>query len=178
VWETNDFLFRLVAYGVSGVLSVLAISNVDSGIAARILVACALLGFTLWLNRNETRDAEDLCRRVTLVIAALFLLSPTQFPWYYVWLAPFLALCPSFALLALTAALPLYYLRFYFDARDQVALFDYGIVWLEYVPIMALLTAEWLRMRRRSRPDVDAVKTLGQSNMQSAAVGQARVQIT
>ncbi len=178
VWETNDFLFRLVAYGVSGVLSVLAISNVDSGIAARILVACALLGFTLWLNRNETRDAEDLCRRVTLVIAALFLLSPTQFPWYYVWLAPFLALCPSFALLALTAALPLYYLRFYFDARDQVALFDYGIVWLEYVPIMALLTAEWLRMRRRSRPDVDAAKTLGQSNMRSVSVGQARVQIT
>jgi hypothetical protein len=112
---------------------------------------------------------------VTLVIAALFLLSPTQFPWYYVWLAPFLALCPSFALLALTAALPLYYLRFYFDARDQVALFDYGIVWLEYLPIMALLIVEWIAMRRHSRPSVRVANTSGQSNRQSVLVDQASV---
>ena len=174
-WETNDFLFRLISYGVSGVLSVLTISNVDGGIAARILVVCALLGFTLWLNRTEIRGAEDLCRRVTLIIAALFLLSPTQFPWYYVWLAPFLALCPIFALLALTAALPLYYLRFYFDARDQVALFDQGIVWLEYAPIMALLIAEWFTMRRRSRPGVAVSNIPDRSNSQSPFIGQPRV---
>jgi hypothetical protein len=110
-----------------------------------------------------------------LIVAVLFLLSPTQFPWYYVWVVPFLALSPSLGLLALTAVLPCYYLRFYFDARDQIALFDYGIVWLEYVPIMVLLIVEWFTMRRRNRPDLDVTKTSGQSPTQSALVGQARV---
>ena len=27
-----------------------------------------------------------------IVVAALFLLSPAQYPWYYVWLLPLLAL--------------------------------------------------------------------------------------
>ena len=49
------------------------------------------------------------------------------------------------SLLLLTALLPLYYLRFYFDARDLVHIHDYGIVRLEFAPVWLLLLWEWLR---------------------------------
>ena len=83
----------------------------------------------------------------------VFLLSPAQFPWYYTWLVPFLVVVPSPALLLLTALLPLYYLRFYLDIRDQSRLFDYGIVWVEFLPVWLLLAREcWLNGRARLAP--------------------------
>jgi hypothetical protein len=69
----------------------------------------------------------------------LFMLSPTQFPWYYLWLVPLLALKPSWALLALTVTLPVYYLRYPLEALGEAVWFDYGLVWLEFVPIWLLL---------------------------------------
>jgi hypothetical protein len=78
-------------------------------------------------------------------MSAFFLLSPTQFPWYYLWLVPFLALSPRASMLSLTATLPLYYLRFHFEYRGNVAPFDNGIVWLEFAPAFILLLWEGRR---------------------------------
>lgn len=174
-WEANDALFRALVYLSGVVVTSIGIEQFDGGLVTRVIVAGTLLGLALWLNRNQTHDGQELARRLMLIVAALFLLSPAQFPWYYVWLVPFLALSPSFALLALTAVLPCYYLRFYFDARDQVALFDYGIVWLEYLPIVTLLIVEWFTLRRRTRSEVHVTETSRQSDMQSSLVGRARV---
>jgi hypothetical protein len=91
----------------------------------------------------------DFCRRCLMAIAALFLLSPTQFPWYYTWMLPLLAVSPRLSLLLLTFLLPLYYLRFYFVSLDNVGLFDNWLVWIEYVPVWILLVGESLR---RSSP--------------------------
>jgi hypothetical protein len=96
-----------------------------------------------WLARSPIRDGQDFCQRCLLAVAAVFLLSPTQFPCYYVWLIPLLAIRPQASLLLLTVLLPLYYLRFFFLSRGQAAVFDYGIVWLEYLPVWMLLWWEW-----------------------------------
>ena len=40
-----------------------------------------------------------------------------------------------------------YYLRFYLDARDIKNFFDYGLVWLEYIPVLILLGLEYWRSR-------------------------------
>ena len=105
------------------------------------------------VNRERPADGTDVCRRALVVVAALFLLLPAQFPWYYVWLVPFLAIFPRYSLLLLTALLPLYYLRYYLDARGQVNLFDYGIVWVEYAPVWVLLLYEGLSRRPPRRAD-------------------------
>ena len=57
------------------------------------------------------------------------------------------ALVPRRSLLLLTALLPFYYARFAFMALDQVWLFDNVLVWLEYLPVLALLLIEWRRGR-------------------------------
>jgi hypothetical protein len=108
------------------------------------------LAWVLWLCRHPAEDGRDLCRRCLWAVAAAFLLSPAQFPWYFLWVLPLLPFEPRAPLLLLTALLPLYYLRFYFKDLGRVNTFDYGIVWLEYAPVWALLVWEGLAQQRRA----------------------------
>lgn len=89
--------------------------------------------------------------RHILVIAALFLLSPTQFPWYSLWLIPLLALAPRKSLLLLTLVLPLYYLRYYLEGIGQTGFFDQYLVWIEFFPVWYLLYREWHFNRQLNR---------------------------
>ena len=155
-WNMNDAFFLAFHWVVGNALELLGYEWLASGSVSRALVAATILWLGLWLNRRVAGDADELCSRFLVLTAIVFLLSPTQFPWYYTWLLPFLVVAPSPALLLLTALLPLYYLRFYLDFRDQSRLFDHGIVWLEYLPVWLLLAREWwLHVRRGSAARFD-----------------------
>ncbi|MEE9572411.1 MAG: hypothetical protein V3W20_05145, partial [Candidatus Neomarinimicrobiota bacterium] len=67
-----------------------------------------------------------------LLIAVLYLISPTQFPWYYTWLVPLLAVRPKASLLLYPLLLPLYQLNY---------LSDY-IIYIEHLPILILFLLE------------------------------------
>jgi alpha-1,6-mannosyltransferase len=155
-WEMNDALFKLFLWG-----STLAVKGLKlaPGVApdfARALVGVLLAAWVLWLSWRPVDDELDLARRGLLILTALFFLSPIQFPWYFTWLLPFLVLRPRTSLLLLTALLPLYYLRYFFLARDRAEIFDYGIVWLEYLPVWILLLREFLATRRPAAPISEA----------------------
>jgi hypothetical protein len=155
-WNMNDAFFLALHWAVGNALELLDYDWLASGSVTRALVAATILWLGLWLNRRVAVDPGELCSRFLVLTAVVFLLSPTQFPWYYTWLLPFLVVAPSPALLLLTALLPLYYLRFYLDFRDQTRLFDHGIVWLEYLPVWLLLAREWwMPVHRRSAARLD-----------------------
>jgi len=137
LWEANDALFMALAWA--------------TGDAARPITAIALIALTLWLHRNDTAEPEMICRRVLIIVAALFLLSPALFPWYFSWVAVLLPLVPVTGLLVLSALLPLYYLRFMFAARGDTAFFDTTIVWFEYGPALILIALGVWRERRMAR---------------------------
>ena len=139
-WEMNDALFMSILWGIR-LFPWLA----EQGpLLARAIVASLLGAVILVAVWREQQAPEAWCRRALWIVAALFLLSPTQFPWYYLWVTPFLVFTPRPSLLLLTALLPLYYLRFRFNAFDRAAVFDYGIVWLEFIPVWTLLLMEGL----------------------------------
>jgi hypothetical protein len=144
-WEMNDALFMLFVWISKFTLKVMGFSALDGELVARFVVALILAAWIAWLARKKIGESSELFERCVLGIAAIFLLSPVQFPWYYTWIVPFLAVRPRVSLLLLAALLPLYYLRFYFMARGEARLFDYGVVWLEYVPVWFLLAVEWYR---------------------------------
>jgi len=141
-WQMNDAIFMGIYQAAR------LASETHAQMIARGVTAALLLGWIGWLCRRPARDGRALCERALWIVAALFLLSPTQFPWYWLWLLPLLAVRPSPGLLVLTATLPLYYLRFRFAALGQAAWFDYGVVWLEYVPVWILLAWEARRQWR------------------------------
>lgn len=160
-WEMNDALFMVFPWIAEGAAHLLQL-DVSHGTAHRAgkgLVALLTLGVVAWVTRKTYRSygsvrehaAYSLCGGLLAIVGTLFLLSPTQFPWYFLWLLPLLSLYPNRGLLLLTLVLPLYYLRFYFDARGAVEFFHYRIVWLEYLPVWALLLFDALQSQGKQR---------------------------
>jgi len=149
-WEMNDGLFVFFLWGARFGLKSVGLNPGHAQLVARVVVLGLLAAWIARLAWREADDPADLCQRCLFAVAALFLLSPTQFPWYYVWLVPLLAIRPRACLLLYTALLPLYYLRFYFDNLGHVDVFDYGVVWVEHAPVCCLLIWEWWGGRRRA----------------------------
>lgn len=150
-WQTNSALFPLLERTARALSSGFGTLAISPGHAARIGLTLILLIIALELARKNIVDADDLMGRASLVVAALVLLSPAQFPWYAVWLAPFLAWRPWTSLLLLSATQPLYYVRFHLIAHDQPAVLLDALPWLIWVPIWIALLIE-LFSRWAARP--------------------------
>ncbi len=138
-WERNTAIFMSLSWLIDQGLMAFHLTALDAGRIARVLVGVALAGIALAMAWEPAVGPRDLCRRFAILIAALFLLSPAQYPWYYTWLLPFLAVMPSPALLLLTPLLPLYYLRFELEALGMAEAFDHYVVWLIYLPVILML---------------------------------------
>jgi hypothetical protein len=147
-WEMNDAFFMLILWLAKLAQKALNMYAFPAQLLARVMVGAILLLWIFWILRKEDDDPLQASRRFLLVAAALFLISPTQFPWYYLWFLPFLAIQACTSLLLLTPLLSLYYLRPYFSARGMVNIHDNGIVWLEFGPVWILLAWEYVKRRR------------------------------
>jgi hypothetical protein len=97
-------------------------------------------------------------RRAFHLLAAVFLLGPLGFPWYFVWCVPLLPFASLRAWCVLPGLLALYYLRFWFEYHHPGAFggfaagaefFDTVVVSLEFGAFFILLAAEavWRRLR-------------------------------
>jgi len=139
----NDAIFKVLSNGVEFVVGLAGSGGASSQLLPRIVVLALVAAWVGWLARRPWADGLDLCRKCLFALAALFLLSPAQFPWYFTMLAPFLVMYPQPSLVLLTALLPLYYLRYSCLAAGRVELFDYGLVWLEYLPVCLMIIWEW-----------------------------------
>jgi len=150
-WQMNDSAFMLIQDGLGW------LTAAHAPLIARGVVGAIVLGVLGWCLCRARRTEAGLFGSLLAVTATLFLFSPTQFPWYYLWVLPVLALRPMGSLLLLTVLLPIYYLRFPMDAAGSTTAFDYGLVWLQFVPVWALLVLEgWYRRRRGDGPGTDS----------------------
>lgn len=149
-WENNDSLFMLFLGGWQLILPVFGIHPGHGQLAARITAIALLLLLIFLLTLRRGNGAADLLNRSLIVVAAAFLISPTQFPWYYVWLIPFLTFNPRLSLSVLTALLSLYYLRYYLEPRGMISLFSYGVVWIEFAPVWFLIIRDWCKARKEN----------------------------
>jgi hypothetical protein len=141
-WQTNSALFPALESAVATVLP-----TETAGLVARGVVAICLMTIAVQVSLKPIETQADLMGRASLVVAALVLLSPAQFPWYLVWFAPFLAFRPWAGFLFLTATAPLYYADFYFIARGRPEIFEEIVVWIIWLPVWLLLAIEAVRAR-------------------------------
>lgn len=151
-WELNDSAFKLFVWGAIPVLKTFGFHPGHSQFVARVVTGLLLIGWIAFLTLQNTRKPQQIIDQCLLIIAAMFLLSPTQFPWYATWMIPLLVISPRKPLLLLTALLPLYYLWHYFDAMGKVDIFNNWIVWIEFVPVWLLLIRDWRLKRKCSIP--------------------------
>lgn len=142
-WQNNDSIFRILVYVSELSLEILGYETFHRYRLARYIVVALLGLWILFVTFGRIFRNSDLFSKSLYIVAFAFLISPTQFPWYYTWLIPLLAIKPRFSLLLLTALLPLYYLRYYFEPRGQLEIFINIIIWIEFIPVWILLLWEW-----------------------------------
>lgn len=144
-WQRNSALFPLVETIVSGV-----IGSDWAGPASRAGLALICAAVAVAVAWRPYATTSELMIRAALVVTTLLLTAPAQYPWYFVWLVPFLAFLPLTGLLLLTAFLPLYYTAFHLAPRQQIDIYNGFVVWLVWLPVWALLARDvW---RRRMAP--------------------------
>ncbi len=147
-WRKNEVVFGSLVSAFDGLLTAFDVLRFDPERLARLTVGAGLVALAFWPVGPP--DDAALVRRCLVIVASLFILAPAPYPWYFIWLLPFLTLAPMTAILTWTATLPLYQLRFhpYFESHEE--LFTNGIVWLEHGVPVVLIAATLLlgRVRR------------------------------
>ncbi|MDH3718472.1 MAG: hypothetical protein OES79_10175, partial [Planctomycetota bacterium] len=140
----------------------------------RLIMAMALIAVAVWaaLRTWRSPDVQVWLEAAFLTLAWLWLLCPTQNPWYWTWPLPLIAFARSRWWLAVSGLALLYYLRFWFDyqwygqpvlgtAYRGASFFDFCMTWVEFGPWLAVLALSSLwRWRRDGR----AVVRSGQGN--------------
>lgn len=96
--------------------------------ARRVTMGLVLL-WMIFLSCRRLLDSASVAWWSTIAVSGLFVLSPTQFPWYYTWVLPFLVLVPIPALVLYTALLPLYHLHYDY----------YWVLWIEHLPVWLII---------------------------------------
>lgn len=132
-WQFNGSVFILLKY----------IVELEY---ARIVVAALFVGWVSWLLVCRWSPFD----RMFAVLGGYLILTPTFFPWYFVWIFPFLLRNLSWAFLFLSGSVLLSYHVF-------IGKFAFGqwsvIPWLgalEYVPFFILLALE-VSLRKTNR---------------------------
>jgi alpha-1,6-mannosyltransferase len=143
--NVNSGLFHLTNYVLSRVTR-------WHDVIANRLCDIAILAAVFWSARRPIESYTDLLRRSFIVLSVTLLVVPTLFPWYLLWVLPFLCLLgrrPSWSFVLLTGLVVLLY-TYYLHKRN----FWWPPI-LEYVPFYALLWWEWHRLRQnQSRPNI------------------------
>lgn len=138
-WEMNDGLFMLLLHAADRFLAWWPLPGITPQVLARWATALVVGGFALACAWRKSDSGHALIRRSLWIVALLFFLSPTQFPWYWLWMLPLLTLRPSLPLLLYTPLLFLYYARDHFEYIGDVRAFDNGFVWRQHVPVLGWL---------------------------------------
>ena len=148
-WERNHALFGAFREVLAFSLYKADMLHIDPNRLIRLIIGGVLAVMAITLGWR-LKDRAHIPAAALTVAALLLLLSPTAYPWYYVWVLPFLCLVPVRGLLLLGVLLPFYYLRFDMEQWGNAHLFDQYIVWLEFGPVLLLLAYDWFRRRRLS----------------------------
>ncbi len=153
-WENHDAVFMWIRGTLAAIGSAFAGDADWANRAARWIVGVTFTAIVLAFTAHEIRrlrsdppgapdDRSDnrtesservpgsrgVLASVFSVLAALFILSPVGFPWYFAWCVPFLPFARRKSWYLMTGLVFVYYLRFWFDYTlpDGFASFDRGV---------------------------------------------------
>jgi hypothetical protein len=149
----NDALFMVLLRVAESSVATFNGEPEQAQFVARLLIAAIVVAVVAFVSMRPAHHGAALVNRLALVTGVLFMLLPAQFPWYYLWVLPFLVVAPRASLLSLTVTLPSYYLKFYYAAQGDVEFFHTRIVWIEYAPCLVLATIELLRYLTQATRD-------------------------
>lgn len=153
-WKTNSAFFPLFESLVLFFTDLFSFSQKTGSLLARAIVGLFLVGLVFWFAFTKSLNSRNKNERslfaLSFICFTLFLLSPAQFPWYFVWVAPFLVFYPLWGFVVLVPFMAFYYLGFYFNTIDALRDYKFLLSFLIWLPVWGLLAFELINNRRRS----------------------------
>ena len=132
-WLRSSFLFPFLQAGIAQFTEHYALLS-------RLLVAGLVGGTALWLGMISKPDRAKMPLAMLIVTLALYLLSPTGYPWYVIWFAFLIPFAPLYGAALLCVSTALYYVRFYYGEGGQYEIYLYRLIPLQFgLPIIILL---------------------------------------
>ncbi|MDJ0613460.1 MAG: glycosyltransferase 87 family protein [Rhizobiaceae bacterium] len=147
-WNASSAIYLIILEAMDPLSNVLNIDNLPAPLLARATLGLALLSICISVCWQRATTPEKVVKRMFLITVAIYLLAPSHTPWYFLWIAPFLCVFPSRGLLLAGATLSLHYAYFHFMPRGFEETYQYGIVWLIWLPVWALLAFDLIRQRQ------------------------------
>jgi len=147
-WTNSSFLFP-------GIREVLSLFTEDPNRIARYVIALSLIGLSLYLGFSKKRSEESLPFDLMVLSAAFVLLSPTGYPWYFIWFYMFLPFVVNSwmtrGLGLLTIGATAYYVRFLLGETDRYYIYETILLPLEFGTALLVLAYDGWRERRHAQ---------------------------
>jgi alpha-1,6-mannosyltransferase len=132
-WSVNN-----VPYAWASWLFLQLIGPGSGEVVLRALVVAAAVATSLAIAARRPEGVNDLIGRAAVLAAALFYLSPAQFPWYAAWFLPLAAANGRWVLASAAVGLPVYYLFFPLALAGHRDIHGYGLAVLHLAPVVIL----------------------------------------
>ena len=140
-WTNSSFLFP-------GLRDAIGLFFDNSDRIARYVIAIALTAMSIWLGFLKPRDETSITAHLMLLAGAFVLLSPTGYPWYFIWFLMFLPFALNhwsargLALLAIGAAA--YFARFQIGEAGHYYIYAKILLPIEFgIPLLVLAWDGW-----------------------------------
>jgi alpha-1,6-mannosyltransferase len=143
-WSVNNAPYAWASYVF---LHLIGPGSGESFLRALVVLTAACASLAIAAQRPEGLD--DMIGRAAILAAAVFYLSPAQFPWYAAWFLPMAAAAGNWVLAAAAVGLPIYYLFFPLAAVGLRDVHGYGLAFLHLAPV--ILAVLLLRRQTASR---------------------------
>ena len=145
-WQASSAAILLSEWAVSSVTP----GQEQAPLMARLILGLVALVAILMICARRAPDQSAVLWRMFLIATTIYLLSPSQTPWYFVWVAPFLCIFPVRGVLLASALLPLHYVYFHFALLDLETIYRNVVVWIIWVPVWTLLVFDMIVSRTRT----------------------------
>ena len=140
-WTNSSFLFPVLRDGLGFFID-------DPDRLTRFGIAFILLNLSLILGFSKSLKTENIPFDLMAIAAAFVLLSPTGYPWYFIWFYVFLPfvikswMTPALALLTVGASA--YYIRFFLGEAGKYDIYTKILLPLEFgIPLLLLAWGAW-----------------------------------
>lgn len=128
-WQRSSFIYPYLKIIFSPIAEV----------APRLVVAVVLTALSFYLAFKRNVNRLYLPAALMGLSLTLYLLSPTGYPWYLLWILPFYPFLPLYGVGLLTVMVGLYYIRYAMGERGSYDIYSQFLVPLQFgLPILVI----------------------------------------
>jgi len=145
-WQRSSFIYPYLKIIFSPIAEV----------APRLVVAVVLTALSFYLAFKRNVNRLYLPAALMGLSLTLYLLSPTGYPWYLLWILPFYPFLPLYGVGLLTVMVGLYYIRYAMGERGSYDIYSQFLVPLQFgLPILVIaLEMKALRIKAAGEYDI------------------------